>query len=442
MNVVVIGFGKSGQAAAELAKKCGHSVTIVDENISETMLEVRAIFEKKGIHVDLGVDSCDFNDVSTIIQSPGIPNESLLAILAAASGIEVISEIEFAAMNTDIPLLAVTGTNGKTTTTELTTHLLSALGYKVCAVGNIGTTLSEIVSSPKKYDFLVLELSSFQLEKSPRLTPKAAVITNITPDHLDRHGDMDSYAKIKFSVFNNIGDELNKIINENLFAYCNENIAPLDLPILFSATAEADYRLDDGHIVLDDKQIISLAETKLRGPHNAENIMAALALVAAAVGDDKLFSTKVAKALKSFSAGDHRIEVFLEKNGITFIDDSKGTNPDAVTAAVNAVAGEKNVCLILGGLDKGMDFSAIKTVAGKIKSAFVIGECQQKISNELKEVIECQCYDDFKSAVAAATARAEEGDVVLLSPACASMDMFKSYKERGDIFKHLIRDLV
>jgi len=442
MSIVVIGFGKSGQSAAKLAKQCGYDVKIVDENISESMLKKQVDFEHDGIQVELGVQSCDLSGVIMIIQSPGVPPTSSLAQMAERSEIEVVSEIEFAAMNTDIPLLAVTGTNGKTTTTELTTHLLNELGYKVCAVGNIGTTLSEVVTEGETYDYLIAELSSFQLEKSPQLSPYAAAITNIASDHLDRHGDMDTYTRIKFSVLNNISEPNRKVINEQLFAYWNENVSKYELPILFSAYAEADYRLDGGDIVLDDKKIVDLNDTNLHGEHNAENIMAALGLVSTVISQDTLFSKKTEKALQSFKPGEHRIELFAEHDGITFIDDSKGTNPDAVVAAVNAAGKEKNVCLILGGLDKGMDFTPILTVSDKIKAAFVIGECRNKIKDTLEENVDCNLFDEFESAVKAAAECAQSGDVVMLSPACASMDMFKSYKERGDIFKKNVRYLI
>jgi len=438
VSIVVIGFGKSGQSAAILAKQCGYDVKIIDENISESMLKKQFDFEQNGIQIELGVQSCDLSGVIMIIQSPGVPPTSSLAQMAERSEIEVVSEIEFAAMNTDIPLLAVTGTNGKTTTTELTTHLLNELGYKVCAVGNIGTTLSEVVTEGEKYDYLVVELSSFQLEKSPQFSPYAAAITNIASDHLDRHGDMDTYTRIKFSIFDNIAEANRKVINEQLFAYWNENVSKYELPTLFSASAEADYRLDRDDIVLDDKKIVALNDTNLHGAHNAENIMTALGLVSTVVDRETLFSKKTRSALCSFKPGEHRVEIFAEHEGITFIDDSKGTNPDAVVAAVNAVGKEKNVCLILGGLDKGMDFCPILSVSDKIKKAFVIGECRAKIEAALGQEINCELYAEFAPAVQSAVGSANEGDVVMLSPACASMDMFKSYKERGDIFKKIV----
>lgn len=438
MDIVVIGFGTSGREAARLAKECGYSVTILDENISPQLVTDKSIFEEEGIDVELGVQSFDLSQTQLIIQSPGVTNESNLAQLAASSGVDVISEIEFAAMNTDIPLLAITGTNGKTTTTELATHLLAELGYNVRAVGNIGTTLSEVVAEGKGYDFLVVELSSFQLEKSHQLAPFAAVITNIASDHLDRHGDMESYFGVKFSIFSNINDYTRIVINESLFPYWNENISEYDLPILFSTKAEADFKLLDDNIVLDDEIIVNQKGTQLFGEHNAENIMAALGLVATVIGREQLFAPKLVGALKSFKPGEHRIEKFLEKDGVIYVDDSKGTNPAAVVAAVKALGGNKNVCIILGGLDKGMDFSPLISVKDKIKKGFVIGECRHCIVDAIGDKIKCELYSDLESAVDDAVECAESGDIVLLSPACASMDMFKNYNERGERFKKAV----
>ncbi len=440
MEIVVIGFGKSGKSAARLAKSCGYAVTIVDENSSEKMFDDRLEFIKDNIEVELGVSSCDLTKCVMIVQSPGVPPDSALATFVEESGIEVVSEIEFAAMNTEIPMLAVTGTNGKTTTTELSVHILNRFGYNTAEAGNIGTTLSEVVQSGINYDFIVVEVSSFQLEKSPNFAPTAAVITNVTSDHLDRHGNIDNYTKIKFDLFSNIENGNNKIINVDLFPFWNENISSEELPILFSAKAEADFKLEDDCILFNGKKVIDMADLQLSGPHNAENIMAALGLVRSVLGDEALFKKKLQKAVADFKVGDHRVEAFEECDGVVFVDDSKGTNPDAVVAALNSIGGDKNVCLILGGLDKGMDFSPILAAADKIKEAFVIGECRAKIAKVLEGEVKNTVFDDFESAVLSACETARSGDAVMLSPACASMDMFSSYKERGEVFKQIIRE--
>lgn len=395
MNVVIIGRGVSGQAAAKLCRKLDYDCRIVEDRTDKVL-----------------------PPADLIVTSPGVfPLKSELYRQALASGTEFIGEMEFAFRHFKNRILAVTGTNGKTTTTELTTFLLNALDCPAVSAGNIGMPLAELCLTAMT-ETAVVEVSNFQLERAPTFAPLAAVLLNLASDHEDRYpGGFAEYCAVKRRIFTHVPPE-NRIYGLSF-----------DVPSR-RVTAE------NGRLLIDGTSVLDLAETRLAAPHNTENLAAATELLLRVLPPEKLTDGRFAEAVKSFHPGCHRIETVADKDGILFVNDSKATNPAAVLAAANAV--NRPLVILLGGLDKGMDFTPLAALAGRIRTAVLYGQSAPKIAAVLERKVPCiSCGRDFEKAFRAAAAAARSGDCVLLSPACASMDMFKNYQERGDLFRRL-----
>jgi UDP-N-acetylmuramoylalanine--D-glutamate ligase len=391
-TIAVIGYGLSGKAAEALAHSLGLKVKIFDD-------------------LD-GVVQPDFSGCGLIVISPGVPPSSATYQAAVKSGIELVSELEFGSRHCPCRMLAITGTNGKTTTTELTVYLLKACGIDARPAGNIGLPLCEAVMDAAPDTVLVIEVSSFQLELCGSFAPEAAAILNIDVDHLDRYnGDITDYAKTKMKIFNRIECPENCIAGFSLMH--DQRFAEL-LP----AGTKNTIVLRDNALWCGDDKIIDLADTKLNMPHNVENLAAALELVRCVCGHEALFSAGLVDAVKAFTPGAHRMEIVLERDGVIYVNDSKATNPAAVVAAVNALRNGRNILLILGGLDKGMDFSGLRELAPAVKRAYITGSCRDKIASAVEGFIEFKVIEDFDEAVRQACREAVTGDVVLLSPAC------------------------
>ena len=402
-TVLILGGGVSGRAAARLCRALGCDFSILDDR-----------------------ECTELPDGGLIVASPGVhPLRSQLYAQAAKSGKPFVSELEFGFDHLGIPALAITGTNGKTTTTELTGALLASQGLRSVCCGNIGRPVSDVAAEmgeagKKIYDVAVIEVSSFQLELSPRFAPAAAALLNLESDHEDRYrGGFAEYARVKRSIFAHVTSE--------------NRVYGLSMP---DATQRR-VSIEDGRLFIDGKLFIDPAETKLDAAHNRENLAAALELVLRTVKHPDL--EKLAAAVKAFSPGAHRIEVVARRNGVTYIDDSKGTNPAAVVAAVNSITAGK-IVILLGGLGKGMDFSRLAEIVPRLRAAVVYGEARHTIAAVLENagfpaITDAEC--DFDAAFAHAVALSRSGDTVLLSPACASMDMFKNYEERGNAFRAL-----
>ena len=399
-GVTILGGGVSGRGAEKLCRKLQSDCAVVEDGPG-------AVLPSGGL----------------IVVSPGLhPAKSELYRAALASGREIVSEMEFGFRHWDKPLLAVTGTNGKTTTTELTVHLLCACGIHAAPAGNIGRPLSDLAADPGDAELAVVEVSSFQLEKTDRFAPLAAAILNFASDHIDRYpGGFAEYCAVKERIFTHVAPE-NRIWG------------------LSFADAPRRVTCEAGRLKLDGREFCDLAESDLPGAHNAENAAAACELALRVLPENVIFSPKFAEALRSFRRGRHRIETVLERNGITYVDDSKGTNPAAVLAAIDSFAAP--LVILLGGLGKGMDFSPLATRAHRFRAAVVYGADRERLAAELRGKCPLiECGDDFEEVVRKAAEAAHPGDVVLLSPACASMDMFKDYAERGDRFRALAEQL-
>ena len=437
-NIIVLGLGISGRAAVRLALIKGFKVCAFDERTSPELEDFERASQDERLKLNLEWKNGALPDAELIVISPGISNSSPLGKAAISSGIPIISELEFGFRFCKIPILAITGTNGKTTTTELTCHLLNSIGRKSAVSGNIGIPLSESVLEQDKYDFLIVETSSFQLDAIADFAPQSAVLLNITSDHMNRYETEKDYAYSKFSVFKNIKSPANKIIRSDLLPYWNDFFPGAGKPVRLSCSDEtAEYYFDRaGMLNIGGKAFIRLSETQLLGAHNAENLMAALALVFSVVPAPPINLLK--KGICEFRTGQHRLEIVKRADGITYVNDSKATNPDSLIVALRALGAEKNVCLIAGGLDKNMDFTPVLTEKDRIKAVFLIGECKNKLANLWKNDISCVIFKTFEDAVLAACDEAGPGDVVLLSPGCASMDMFKDYKDRGQKFTFII----
>ena len=435
-RVLIIGLGKSGSAAVELAIAKGYKAIAVDENCSAVLEERKRELEAIGASVILSYTKNQLPNCELIVLSPGIREDSKLGKMLSTVKTEKISEIEFAYRYCKWPIIAITGTNGKTTVTELTTYILKKAGRKVMSAGNIGYPFSSLILEDPQLDFVVLELSSFQLSNIDTFTPYAAALLNIGSDHIDWHITKENYTTAKFNMFNKMKNISNIILNSNLLSDW-KNCFPKTKshPQTFSTSNHnADYYLKNKFIYKQAEKILPIGEIGLFGQHNIENAIVSIALC-------ELCGVKVnaiLELIKEFKTGEHRLELVAEKDGIKFINDSKSTNPDALIAALRAVGGKKNVCLIAGGLDKQMNFLSITEEENIIKKIFIIGKCQNKLAKVCDTMLDYQNCNSFEEAIESAYTCAKSGDIVLLSPACASMDMFRNYIERGNTFKNYI----
>ena len=408
MKKLVIGLGASGQAAAKYFLEKGETVIGVDSDPSKCML----------VGLEINFDSADhpLEGIDQVILSPGVPLTHPLVLRAEEAKIEVIGEIELALRNLKRPAIGITGTNGKTTVTSLVAHVLNHSGRPAEAVGNIGTPLISAIDGDK---IAVIELSSYQLETIKTKKLSAAALLNITPDHLDRYKTMHAYAQAKFLV--------------------QDALIPGGLFVLEKAAAES-----YAPLIHREALIYSYEQPPFPLPpplsgrknHDAENFIAAFYLTQRF----GVSSSEFLSAYAAFKKPPHRIEFVQELAGVRFWDDSKGTNIDATIRAVEGMQGD--VLLIAGGVDKGFPYTSwIDPFKGKVKRVYAIGEASPKIEKDLRHQIPVKIVKNLKEAVEEASKEARGGDNVLLSPGCASFDMFRDYADRGDQFKCLVRSL-
>ncbi len=447
-KVLVAGAGKSGISSARLLLNMGGEVVLYDGNAT---LYGPALLENFGqgaaVEVILGELRPEaLADVSLCVISPGISLETPFVEMICAAGIPIWGELQLACYVAKGRLAAITGTNGKTTTTALVGEILKAYYRDVYVVGNIGTPYTDVALQTTDESFTVAEVSSFQLETMVDFHPQASAILNITPDHLNRHHTMERYIEVKESITANQTEEDVCVLNydDEVLRAFGENAQLLPKTVFFSSRqklAEGYYmqgceimRAADGGA----RPLMDVRDMNLLGRHNFENVMAAIA-VAEALG---VPMATIIRVVKEFKAVEHRIEFVLERLGVRYYNDSKGTNPDAAIQAVKAMPGP--IILIGGGYDKGSDYDEwIESFGGNVKYLVLIGQTRDKIAACARAhgFTNIMYAEDMAEAVKVCAYYAESGDCVLLSPACASWGMFKDYEERGRIFKECVRNL-
>lgn len=441
-NVLVVGLARSGVSAANLLYKLGANVTGTDEK-GEDALSDNVKKLEKGISLKLnGHDSVNINGIDLTIISPGVPWDSPFLNKIREKGIRIMSEVEFAFQQLQAPFIAITGTNGKTTTTTLTGEILKRGGKKVFVGGNIGNPLCEEVLNGGKSELVLSEISTFQMEGSETFKPYISAILNITPDHLDRHESMDEYIELKKRVFINQDENDYMILNLDDEITAGFSTEVRGKKVFFSRLKE----VENGAFVREDKIIFkndgreetvcSLKDLKLIGVHNIENTLASVAISGICGISGKIMRDVISE----FKGIKHRMELVREIRGIRFINDSKGTNVGATVKSLQSF--NEPIILIAGGKDKGSDYLPLKgLIEERVKFLILIGDAKKKIAKNLngfKNRIEA---DTLENAVKEGYKRAKSGDIVLLSPACASFDMFRDYEDRGEQFEEIVNRL-
>lgn len=434
-NILIMGFGVTGKSSLKFLREFPVKIYIYDKKIDLQSLKVDEDFI---IFKDEDLDKIDL-----IVKSPGIYPFDDLLVKAREKNIEIISDIElsYRYLQTD-NVVAVTGTNGKTTTTTIVGDILKRKA-KTFVVGNIGKGILEITKEAKKDDFVVIEASSFQLEDTIKFKPHIALLTYVTSDHLDWHKTTENYVNAKFKIFANQDEDDFAILNyEDKNLAKKYNLKAQKYYFSMEKISERGSYFEDGKIFYNDgkstEEILEVKDLKIPGVHNIKNVMAAI-IIAKLFGID---SNTIKRSISSFTGVEHRIEFVRELNGVKYYNDSKGTNPDSTEVAIAAMDGD--VILIAGGYDKNSNFdNLIEKSKDKLKTVILLGETADKISNSCKKSkVEFYIVKDLNKAVELAKILSVKGEDVLLSPACASWDMYSNYEARGRHFKDLVRELV
>jgi UDP-N-acetylmuramoylalanine--D-glutamate ligase len=452
-KIVVVGLGVSGAAAARFAIKCGATVLVTDSRpasqvpVSEELIGLGAEFVSDTVAESMLVGA------DMVVASPGVPRSAQLLIAAKERGVEVLSDIELASRYIDVPVIAVAGTNGKSTVVTLIGEIMEAAGKSLFIGGNIGTPVTEYFNLDTRPDLCLLEVSSFQLEHIDTFAPKVAVMLNITEDHLERYDGFDDYAATKLAIFDKQGADCLAVVNAGDLKIASiltvrgtgfvghPPNAPRVVPYTITGTIGDGLYLRESRIVYagaeaGEGEVYSTERCSLKGLHNIENMMAAIA-VARLLHIDKEIIEEV---LSRFKGLRHRMETVRTLGGVTYIDDSKGTNVGALKMALKGI--DSPVVLIAGGVDKGGDYSALlPLVKEKVERMILIGESRHKMERALGNVTDTVMVETLEEAVKIASESAKDGTVVLLCPAGASFDMFKSYAERGERFSSSVMAL-
>jgi len=437
---LVVGLARSGSAIAALLAERGETVSGVDSDAPEEA----AGLGDSGVEVSLGVDGTrQLDRARTVIKSPGVPQDAPVIRAARERGLEVTGELELAWRLIPNAFRAVTGTNGKTTTTELLGHLYRTAGTPVAVAGNVGTPLASLVGVVDPDATVVCECSSFQLEDTNYFGPECAVFINLAPDHLDRHGTLEEYLAAKLRIFANQGNDDAAVYNGDTPELRGRDLGGCGRRVRFcpvegeAADPDCELSLRDGVIFAADEPLMRADELQLLGAHNVENAMAA----AAAALASGLPRDAVAEGLRSFAGVRHRLERVRERDGVLYVNDSKATNVASALAGIRAFEG--GVRLIAGGRPKQESFAPlVDAVRDRCVAAYLIGEAAERLAGELDPAgVELIESGTLENAVEAASSAAKPGEVVLLSPACASFDDFKDFEERGDRFRELVEAL-
>ena len=441
-RVLVVGLGKSGVASALFLKKQGAKVSVSDTKSGDELRNEIPVLLDHGITVETGGHGDrTFRGQDLIVVSPGVPVDAPPLVQARSLGESVIGEIELAAQFLPGPIVAITGSNGKTTTTTLTGEIMTASGFPTLVGGNIGTPAISLAERAKAGTVIVLEVSSFQLETIQTFRPRVAVVLNITPDHLDRHRTFEIYTDAKARIFENQQGSDFAVLNADdptCLAMASRTHAQV---FWFSRQKEVQQGawVRGGNILFRDaagqREILQVSEIPLKGAHNLENVLAA-ACAGILMG---CAPDNIRQAVRGFKAVEHRLEFVASIRGVDYYNDSKATNVDATIKALESFP--SNIHLILGGKDKGSDYTVLNDLLRqRVKRVYTIGAAAAKIESQIKgpEVLHAETLEN---AIRKASAAAQPADVVLLAPACASFDQFKNYEHRGKVFKEIVRAL-
>jgi UDP-N-acetylmuramoylalanine--D-glutamate ligase len=446
-RVLVVGLGKSGVASALFLKAHGARVTVSDTKSGDDLRNEIPVLLDHGITVETGGHGeRTFQGQDLIVVSPGVPIDAPPLAQARSLGESVIGEIELAAQFLLGPIIAITGSNGKTTTTTLTGEIMAAGGFPTLVGGNIGTPAISLAERATRDSVIVLEVSSFQLETIQTFRPKVSVVLNVTPDHLDRHRTFDAYVNAKARIFENQrGDDFTVLNADD--PTCVSMAARTKAQVFwFSRQKEVERGawVREGAVLFRDsrgqREILQVSDIPLKGAHNLENVLAAVcagALMGCA-------PEKIRQAVANFKAVEHRLEFVATIRGVDYYNDSKATNVDATIKALESFPA--NIHLILGGKDKGSDYSVLNDLLRqRVKRVYTIGAAAAKIESQIvstknggPELIHAETLEN---AIRKASTIAQPGDIVLLAPACASFDQFKNYEQRGGLFKEIVRSL-
>lgn len=439
VSYAVLGLARSGIAAAHKIRELGGTAFLSDMQPREKIDGAAEI--KRDFDCEFGGHSQRLFEHQVWVVSPGIPLDLPLLVQARERGIQLINEIElgFRVKAEDSKIIAVTGSNGKSTTVSLIHHILGELGHKSILAGNIGSAFCGWPIEKPGLDFIVLEISSFQLDLIQSFKPDVAALLNVSPDHLNRYASFEAYTASKFRIFENqttcdnavvyidsppIVENLNKI-NSRLLRYSLQKKAP-----------NCEAWLDGSNICVAGEYSLPVSELLIRGPHNHANVMAALLSVKPLIPSLE----PALEAAKSFKSLSHRLEFVAEIQGVSFYNDSKATNTDSVKSALNSF--DSPIRVIMGGSDKGEDYSLLTQILKKrAQKLYLTGDSSEKMREAWQNEIELEVIDGFADAVQAAFRDSNAGDVVLLSPACASFDRFKNYEERGDVFRQIVWEI-
>jgi UDP-N-acetylmuramoylalanine--D-glutamate ligase len=445
-RVLVVGLGKSGLSAAMFLRAQGARVTVSDSRSAVALAkEIPALLEA-GIMVESGGHGLlTFRRQDLIVVSPGVPLDTPEVKQVVAFGLTVIGELELASRYLLGEVVAITGSNGKTTTTTLVGKILSDAGVPTQVGGNIGLPVIDLVAKSTPETVNVLEVSSFQLETIEEFHPRIAVILNVTPDHLDRHGSFEKYVAAKERIFERQGAGDALVLNGD-DRVTQMSAARAKSEVFWFSGTKAVRRgafVRDGVIVWVEKEggvtepIMPVSEVHLKGAHNIENVLAAVCAARLA----KVSAESIRASVASFTAVEHRLELVRKLNGVEFYNDSKATNVDATMKAVASF--NKGIHLILGGKDKDSDYGTMaELLKERVKAVYTIGSAAEKIERQLHGVVKMVAAGTMQTAVTEAAKAAAAGDVVLLSPACSSFDQFENYEHRGRVFRQLVDELI
>ena len=434
-RVTVVGMARSGIAAARALHGLGARVTITDMKPRDRLVQQAAALGTGDIAIEAGGHPDRiFIETDLIVLSPGVPK--IPQVLAAhRHGVRVISELELGWYLSDAPFVGITGTNGKSTVTTLVGLMLQKAGKKTLVAGNIGNALTETPELLHGQDWVVAEISSFQLEDIDTFRPRVATVLNITQDHLDRYPGIAEYGEAKARIFENQHEDDILVLNfdDPLVRAMAPRASSRVVPFSRTEQHESGASIRNGALVVRSETICAVGEILIKGVHNLENALAASAVALAAGAD----AASVASVLREFPGLEHRLEFVAEKNGVSYVNDSKGTNVGAVLKSVEGFT--RPVVLIAGGYDKGSDFSPLKDLFhDKVKLLILIGKAADKMAKAVGQATETVFAKTLQDAVQLAAKRSTKGDVVLLSPACASFDMFKDFEDRGRQFKEAV----